>query len=707
MEKHTGKIAEAMAKTPAFKQAYDNLVKDLTASDPEIDLRAYRAKWLDRMRAAEKERQTFHKTGDTIIKTYRDEVATGNTSNVRKSRYNLFWSNVETMRPAIYGRAPVPAVARRHYDADPVTRLACTVLERTLGIQVDDIVSGFDDVMKMTVKDYCIPGLGQVFVEYKPVKAHVTPTNPEEEAEEHDADTEPALTPEVLYERIGFKYVPWDDYLEDVVRFDAEKRWVAKREYFTHEEMEDLVGEAVAATLVYGDKNAKPRMALGESKPKDTICIYDIWDKVSRKQILVAESFTHGPLRVLDDPLKLQGFFPCPTPLRANSTNDTLVPRADFVMYEHQLGEINEITARIRILTKALKLVGLYNGGVKGLNLEQVFKQDDNKLVKVDSWAAFAEKGGMRGNFEYLPIEEVMRVVDSLYARRELLKKDCGELIGISDIQRAQTNPNETLGAQQLKAQFGSRRLSEKQNDVARFARDLVRLGAEVVCELFSDETIWAACGGQFLPEAYEEIAPQPTVGVIEPIRRPSALFKKALGLLRNDKLRTFSVDIETDSTIAPDENAEKQRATEFTTAMGSFLPAATNVIKQEPRMAPVVMEMLLFVVRRFRVGRTMEAQFEQVVEAISKSASQPQPPAPNPDMLKTQAEIEKGKALLDIERQKAGLEMQIKTAEARTDMAVTTAEAAAENKKTMIEIAAAQNRLLGEVPPPPVLVGG
>jgi hypothetical protein len=54
--------------------------------------------------------------------------------------------------------------------------------------------------------------------------------------------------------------------------------------------------------------------------------------------------------------------------------------------------------------------------------------------------------------------------------------------------------------------------------------------------------------------------------------------------LLRAEKLRPFILDIETDSTIAPDENAAKQRATEFVTAVGGYLKNAMPLAETMPQ---------------------------------------------------------------------------------------------------------------------------
>jgi hypothetical protein len=45
--------------------------------------------------------------------------------------------------------------------------------------------------------------------------------------------------------------------------------------------------------------------------------------------------------------------------------------------------------------------------------------------------------------------------------------------------------------------------------------------------------------------------------------------------LLRDERTRGFRIEIETDSTVEPDEQAEKQRRVEFLEAVGNFHEAA------------------------------------------------------------------------------------------------------------------------------------
>ena len=95
-------------------------------------------------------------------------------------------------------------------------------------------------------------------------------------------------------------------------------------------------------------------------------------------------------------------------------------------------------------------------------------------LVPISNWAAF---GGSKEVIIWLPIDHNR---DHDHRRWSLLRKqiieDIYQIMGLSDIMRGATDPNETLGAQQLKTQYGSTRIRDKQQELVRLARDLVEI---------------------------------------------------------------------------------------------------------------------------------------------------------------------------------------------------------------------------------------
>jgi hypothetical protein len=58
-----------------------------------------------------------------------------------------------------------------------------------------------------------------------------------------------------------------------------------------------------------------------------------------------------------------EGFFPCPKPAFGTLRPNSLIPIPDYVYYQDQAEEIDDLTDRIANLLDSLKLVGFYPAG--------------------------------------------------------------------------------------------------------------------------------------------------------------------------------------------------------------------------------------------------------------------------------------------------------------------------------------------------------
>jgi hypothetical protein len=249
---------------------------------------------------------------------------------------------------------------------------------------------------------------------------------------------------------------------------------------------------------------------------------------------------------------------------------------------------------------------------------------------------------------DFVPLEGIIATIRELTGREQALKAQIYEITGISDIVRGYSAPSETATAQQIKGQFAALRLQEQQNEVARFARDLIALTAEVIAEHFQPQTIALMSG-------LREQAPE-----------FQQAFMPAVQLLRDDAMRSFRIEIETDSTIAIDEQGDKQAATEFLTAMGNYMASSLPMAQQAPELLPMIAQGAIFLARRFRAGRQLESSIEQAFQVLGQRAQQmATQPQPDPAMMKAEADVKaieaKTAAQVDAMRTKteAGLQMQ------------------------------------------------
>lgn len=101
--------------------------------------------------------------------------------------------------------------------------------------------------------------------------------------------------------------------------------------------------------------------------------------------------------------------------------------------------------------------------------------------------------------------------------------------------------------------------------------------------------------------------------------------FDAACALIRKDGLRGFKLDIEADSTIAPDEQAERESRTGFLKEIVPLISEVVPIAQGNPKMAKFASEVVMFAIRGFRVARTLEEAAEAAFEVVGQMP----PPAP------------------------------------------------------------------------------
>jgi hypothetical protein len=547
------------------------------------DGKAIVARWRMELKLAEKAEKSWRTDVARIL-----DIHAGKT----KTEFNILWSNTQTLSPALYNRTPRPDVRRRHRDEDPTGKDVADVLERGLAYSVDHY--DFDPMMEAVVRHVILAGRGVARVRYNRTEEQRDVMAPVEVSEdgffadgelidpaevmrgengpEIVVGTEDALT----YETVECEVVQWDRFSMSPARSWEEVRWVAFAHRMTRKDLVDNFG------AIGKDVNLNLSDAEAE-QPSDEIAhafkraaVWEIWDKDNKEVVWIADDHDE-PLDQEDDPLELETFFPIPRPLYS-IPGDTMVPIPEYTIYEGQAKELDGITKRIKALTKALRVRGLYDGSVE--ELSTLLTAADETMIPVQGFV-LAEKDGLSRAVQFMPLAEIAGVLVQLYQTREQTKNTIFEIIGISDILRGASKASETATAQNIKAQFGNLRLGSRQREVQRFARDLFRLKAEIMAE-------------KFAPETLEKMTGKP-------------ISEEMLAIMQSDSTRGFRVDIETDSTIAIDEAAEQEAITELLTSVVTYMQGIAPLVQQGAFTKEAAVSLLLLAVRRFRGSREVE----------------------------------------------------------------------------------------------------
>ena len=321
-------------------------------------------KWVISISLYEREFEKWEKRVQKILKIYRRET----NAIVRNTpaKFNILWSNVQTLVPAVYSRVPKADVSRRFKDNDPVGRVASQLLERALDFELQNYPD-FRTTMRQNVYDRFLGGRGTSWIRYEPHFDRV-PDEPVQGLEVTSDTDEPALVEVLQTEQAPIDYVHWRDFGCTIGRTWDEVTAVWRRVYMTRDAMVERFGEELGGKIPLDSKppDLRTNRPYGSDSMDARGLIYEIWDKEEMCALWISKSMG----KILDtkpDPLELPEFFPCPKPLLATTTTDSLVPIPDYVLYEDQARSLDTLADRIHGLIEALKLRGVYDASVPEL----------------------------------------------------------------------------------------------------------------------------------------------------------------------------------------------------------------------------------------------------------------------------------------------------------------------------------------------------
>jgi AraC-like DNA-binding protein len=563
-------------------------------------------RWSAEMEASKKELQKFHDDADKIVRRYLDKR---DEWQKEESRVNLFWSSTKVLLSLLYARPPKAAVARAFLDAeDDDARVAGQIVQRLLNKSFDDNVSTWDAAIRQGIEDWLVVGMGQIWLRYEVETAlEVIPA-------EFDPITGEELVPEQTYERIVDEdapcdYVYWKDFFWSPARTWSEVRWVARRVYMTRDQLINRFGEEIGKTVsLQTTQKSSQNDQAPKYDPWAKAEVFEIWEKETKRVYWMAKG-SEVILDVKDDPLGIDGFFPCPKPLAANVTSSNFMPRADYIFAQDQFNELDEINTRITWLTRAAKVAGVYDKAA-GDSVGRMFSQAaENQLIPVDNWAMFAESGGVKGKVDFAPIEQVVNCIERLRQYRQDKTMQIYEVLGISDVMRGSSKASETATAQQIKAQFGSTRIQLSQFYIAEWITEGLRIKADIISKHFQPETI----------------AMRSNI-----MRTPDAQYVQgAIALIKDENVADYRISVEADSMAAMDYAAERDAAVQFMQGLGAFVSQVAPMAQQVPGSAPYLLRLLQWAVSKFRVSSEIEGVLDQAIGTMQQQGMQPPPPSP------------------------------------------------------------------------------
>lgn len=680
----------------------DDLALDTRKEADATPQKAVR-RWLLEIKLAQKREKNWREKARSTLKTYRG-------TDRKKNSFNILWANTEVLRPALYNSPPKPDVRRRFRQDDPLGKAVSEVMERGVSYCVD--AYDLDNVLQNDVIDALLPGRGVSRIRYVPKFKQIPSTQspkaatPGEVSQSSSSRTAEGTEQEdafegereeVEYEQALCDHVQWDDFLHGPGKTWEEVQWEAFRARLSRDDLIEQFGEDIGNAITLNDVDDSE---LNEGHSNEDLKevfkraeLWEIWDKGGGKVFFINESYRKGLIYPLESPkgeppLALKNFFPTPRPLQLFEDTGSLIPTPLYEQYREQAEELDRLSARINKIVNACRVRFVHDSTLT--ELAELMKAGDNEGIPAQQARAWMTNGGIEKAIWWMPIDKVAQVLKELYVARDAAKQAIFEITGLSDILRGATDPNETLGAQKLKANSSSLRLQRMVTEVQRYTRDLIRLLAEVIGENFDVQTLAQMTGLQFPTaqqkqmvqlqmQAAQQMMAQPGAQPPPEVQQKMAEAQKMLAVpswedikavLSNDMQREYRVDVETDSTVAQSLQQDMEGIREVITAIIEFWQGVGPAVQAQAVSIEAVKAITMSIVRRARMG----LEVEDAIEAGLQEPKQQGDP-------KAQAEAQKAQ----IEQQKAAHDAQLAQQQQAHDQALAKAE---EDRQRAVELA-------------------
>jgi len=602
-------------------------------------------RWADEFAAAKPTFDKIHKAGDRILKIFLGEEGVKD-DRVTDEQLNLFYANIITMKSLIYGNLPKAEVDRTFADADDNTaRVAAEMLERMLNQDIQDPGKAMTDVFEQGMEDRLLPGLGCGRVKYdfvestRPKAGTGSPAIMHPDGRELYAATPQEMESFIENEWVDILYTHWKDYKYSPARTHGEIRWKAFRSYMCKAELKKRFGppeQEEGQEPPEDSPDSEPGLDIdkipltskgpfgkdGRGQDVRQIVpqaeVWEIWNLEDRKVYWFVENFDQI-LDCKDDPLELDQFWPDAPPLIANTTTSKYVPKADYAIAQDLYSAVDVLQRRISRLTDACKLVGVYdksNDEIKRLFSEGV----ENQLIPVDNWAMFAEKKGLEGTIQWLPLESVVATISQLQIQQDKKVQQLYDLTGMADIIRG-TSQQQYTSAEETKAvvKYASVRMQKLQNEFAMWVATLQNLKAEIICKHFQPESIMKQSNIMMTVDGKDA--------------------QGAIAFMQRDDSVMFRVRVQPESMAMADYQQMKADRSEFLGAISQFMQSAQPLIEMNKKALPLLLQLLRWGLAGFKGAQEIQGVMDQAIKAATLEAQQPEQPKPDPKLQAIQAE--------------------------------------------------------------------
>ena len=574
--------------------------------------------WRSQIQLAKGENEKFFRAAKKANKAYSEKLS-----------YNIFYSNVNTLDANLLNNFPKPDIQRRFLKKTEDNKLQYNTF-----LQVAKTAEGavsyyadINDVMpefKRSTRDSVKLGRGVDWVVYEPT---IGKDNGEETVTDRD----------LFVEALGYK--------EFLISSADKKRniwWGARRHLLSKQDLKSRFDyEATDEELNFNAENSNDDTSQKRAE------VWEIWDKTEKKRhFLLQSSISDDFLDSKDDPYKLENFFPFDF-THFLDNGDDIIPIPEYEIYEKKAKELEMVSKKSDALEDAIKLVVL----TTGQNQEKTSKianAGHGDVISLDATNP-ATSATADSLVSTVPVDGAVAISNHYAVKKVELKQEIFDITGISDLSRGTSDARETATAQRIKGVFGSLRFQDRQKMTQDRIKNIYQIMTELICEHWDAETLERITSADLptieekqgvlagamqqgqpmqLNPSQQDILDQPT-------------WQDVLRIMRDDKLRNYTIDVESTSTAFDDrvsETAGIQTLIEL--YLGLVNQAATL---QNPELIRGFIPIMKLAITNVKAGRALSRQIEEAIEgAYSQLLKDQQQQGPSPEMMKVQLEQSK-----------------------------------------------------------------
>ena len=583
--------------------------------------------WKHQIEAAKSNLRNYIKEAEDCYKAYHN----------KEMNYNIFYSNVEILTANLCIANPKPDIQRRF-----LKRLEKNKLKSNTYAEVAKVLNGaveyvsdtanLDEQITNAVKKSVIDGRGIAWIDYEPEIAV------DEAGQEYVAER-----------NIRIESLNPQEFLYSSAEKEEDIWWVARRHLLSRQDITRRFGYRVTEQELQFKQEDETQLKRGE--------VWEIWDKNAKKRaFMLLSSQREKFLEVVDDPYGLEGFFPCDT---LDFVDDGTIPVPEYLIYKKQADLLEVVCKKAAEIEDEVKLVTLIGSQDKDIAQRITAAQNGAVLsIPTDNMVNSAES-----LITTTPVDKAILLLEHLQIEKEKLKQNIYDITGISDIMRGVTVADETATAQKIKGLFGSLRFQSRQKKVQNFRRNIYKIIAEIIAEHYDEETL-SEMTCTYLPtaETKQKIMLVQAKGVQLPPDEINILEQPTWGdlmyILRNDKLRNFTVEVETVATAFDDKEQQNAAIKDLTQLYLSMVQYADSLSPATLKGFIPLMKLNLSSVKiSSAVGNQLEEAIESAYKEAEEEAQQPQPP--NPELLKIQSDIDYKRGELEIKKQEVSIKQQ------------------------------------------------